>query len=48
MDDSLIEDDDLSLSRKSRLPGAGFFYPDSLDEEYADRRAREASRARRR
>jgi oligoribonuclease NrnB/cAMP/cGMP phosphodiesterase (DHH superfamily) len=42
MDDSLIEDDDLSLSRKSRLPGAGFFYPDSLDEEYADRRAREA------
>jgi oligoribonuclease NrnB/cAMP/cGMP phosphodiesterase (DHH superfamily) len=42
MDDSLIDDDDLSLSRKSRLPGAGFFYPDSLDEEYADRRAREA------
>jgi len=41
MDDALI-DDDLSLSRKSRLPGAGFFYPDSLDEEYADRRAREA------
>ncbi|MEF8855844.1 MAG: phosphohydrolase [Haloplanus sp.] len=42
MDDALIDDDDLSLSRKSRLPGAGFFYPDSLDEEYADRRAREA------
>ncbi|MEF8856490.1 MAG: phosphohydrolase [Haloplanus sp.] len=41
MDDALI-DDDLSLARKSRLPGAGFFYPDSLDEEYADRRAREA------
>jgi len=42
MDDSLIDGDDLSLSRKSRLPGSGFFYPDSLDEEYADRRAREA------
>jgi oligoribonuclease NrnB/cAMP/cGMP phosphodiesterase (DHH superfamily) len=42
MDDDLIDDGTLSLSRKSRLPGAGFFYPDSLDEEYADRRAREA------
>jgi oligoribonuclease NrnB/cAMP/cGMP phosphodiesterase (DHH superfamily) len=42
MDDDLIDADALSLSRKSRLPGAGFFYPDSLDEEYADRRAREA------
>ncbi|MFB6101516.1 MAG: DHH family phosphoesterase [Haloplanus sp.] len=41
MDDDLIDDDGLSLSRKSRLPGAGFFYPDSLDEQYADRRARE-------
>jgi oligoribonuclease NrnB/cAMP/cGMP phosphodiesterase (DHH superfamily) len=42
MDDSLIDDGDLSLSRKSRLPGTGFFYPDSLDEEYADERTREA------
>ncbi|MFB6157974.1 MAG: DHH family phosphoesterase [Haloferacaceae archaeon] len=42
MDDDLIDDDRLSLSRKSRLPGTGFFYPDSLDEEYAERRAREA------
>ena len=42
MDDDLLDSDALSLSRKSRLPGAGFFYPDSLDEEYADRRAREA------
>jgi oligoribonuclease NrnB/cAMP/cGMP phosphodiesterase (DHH superfamily) len=42
MDDDLIDSDALSLSRKSRLPGAGFFYPDSLDEKYADRRAREA------
>jgi oligoribonuclease NrnB/cAMP/cGMP phosphodiesterase (DHH superfamily) len=42
MDDSLIDTDALSLSRKSRLPGKGFFYPDSLDEEYADERTREA------
>jgi oligoribonuclease NrnB/cAMP/cGMP phosphodiesterase (DHH superfamily) len=42
MDDGLIDDDELSLSRKSRLPGTGFFYPDSLDEEYADERTREA------
>jgi len=42
MDDDLIDTDGLSLSRKSRLPGKGFFYPDSLDEEYAERRTREA------
>jgi oligoribonuclease NrnB/cAMP/cGMP phosphodiesterase (DHH superfamily) len=42
MDDDLIDDAGLSLSRKSRLPGTGFFYPDSLDEEYADERTREA------
>ena len=42
MDDGLIDDDGLSLSRKSRLPGKGFFYPDSLDEEYADERTRDA------
>ena len=42
MDDDLIDSEHLSLSRKSQLPGAGFFYPDSLDEEYADRRTREA------
>ena len=42
MDDALIDGDRLSLSRKSRLPGAGFFYPDSLDEEYADRRTEAA------
>ncbi|MFB6303607.1 MAG: DHH family phosphoesterase [Haloferacaceae archaeon] len=42
MDDALIDDDRLPLSRKSRLPGTGFFYPDSLDDEYAERRAREA------
>jgi oligoribonuclease NrnB/cAMP/cGMP phosphodiesterase (DHH superfamily) len=42
MDDSLIDTDALSLSRKSRLPGTGFFYPDSLDEEYAEERTRDA------
>jgi oligoribonuclease NrnB/cAMP/cGMP phosphodiesterase (DHH superfamily) len=42
MDDDLIDDDRLSLSRKSRLPGTGFFYPDSLDDEHADQRTREA------
>ena len=42
MDDSLIDTDTLSLSRKSRLPGTGFFYPDSLDDEYAEERTRDA------
>jgi len=36
MDDSLIDGDTLSLSRKSVLPGEGFFYPDSLDDERAE------------
>jgi oligoribonuclease NrnB/cAMP/cGMP phosphodiesterase (DHH superfamily) len=42
MDEELIDADSLSLSRKSQLPGAGFFYPDTLDEERADEQAREA------
>jgi oligoribonuclease NrnB/cAMP/cGMP phosphodiesterase (DHH superfamily) len=42
MEDELIDSGRLSLSRKSLLPGTGFFYPDSLDEEYAERRTREA------
>jgi oligoribonuclease NrnB/cAMP/cGMP phosphodiesterase (DHH superfamily) len=42
MDDELIESGRLSLRRKSLLPGAGFFYPDSLDEERADEQVREA------
>jgi oligoribonuclease NrnB/cAMP/cGMP phosphodiesterase (DHH superfamily) len=42
MDDALIETDDLSLSRKSLLPGKGFFYPDSLDEAYAERETQAA------
>jgi len=39
MDDSLIDADGLSPERRSLLPGAGFFYPDSLDEDRADERA---------
>jgi oligoribonuclease NrnB/cAMP/cGMP phosphodiesterase (DHH superfamily) len=42
MDDRLIDTEGLSTERKSRLPGTGFFYPDSLDDEYAERRVREA------
>jgi oligoribonuclease NrnB/cAMP/cGMP phosphodiesterase (DHH superfamily) len=42
MDDRLIDDAALTTARKSRLPGAGFFYPDSLDDEHAERRTREA------
>ncbi|ESP87523.1 DHH family phosphoesterase [Candidatus Halobonum tyrrellensis] len=42
MDDALIDTDTLSLERRSKLPGKGFFYPDSLDEDRAEERAREA------
>ncbi|KTG30599.1 DHH family phosphoesterase [Haloferax profundi] len=41
MEDELIDSSRLSLPRKSVLPGAGFFYPDSLDESRAEERARE-------
>jgi oligoribonuclease NrnB/cAMP/cGMP phosphodiesterase (DHH superfamily) len=42
MDDWLIDDDRLSLDRKSLLPGAGFFRPDSIEEEQAEREAAES------
>jgi oligoribonuclease NrnB/cAMP/cGMP phosphodiesterase (DHH superfamily) len=42
MDEELIDSSRLSLSRKSQLPGAGFFYPDPLDEERAEERVKEA------
>ncbi|SFR70068.1 DHH family phosphoesterase [Halogeometricum limi] len=42
MEDELIDSARLSLSRKSQLPGKGFFYPDSLDEDYAEERVKEA------
>ena len=41
MDDELIETDDLSLHRRSLLPGKGFFYPDSLDEDRTEERIAE-------
>ncbi|MHC3436987.1 DHH family phosphoesterase [Natrialbaceae archaeon A-gly3] len=41
MDAELIDDDELPLSRKSVLPGTGFFYPDSLEEDLAAERAQE-------
>jgi len=39
MDDRLIDDDRLSLERKSVLPGEGFFHPDSFEQEQAEREA---------
>jgi oligoribonuclease NrnB/cAMP/cGMP phosphodiesterase (DHH superfamily) len=42
MDDRLIDDDRLTLERMSVLPGEGFFYPDSLQEQQAEREAVEA------
>ncbi|QKG93045.1 phosphohydrolase [Halorubrum salinarum] len=41
MDDDLIDAGDAPRSRYTKLPGKGFFYPDSLDDERAERRARE-------
>ncbi|MFC6863573.1 DHH family phosphoesterase [Halomicroarcula sp. GCM10025817] len=40
MDDYLIDDERLSLGRKSVLPGEGFFFPDSFEEEQAEAEAR--------
>ncbi|MFC7097081.1 DHH family phosphoesterase [Halobaculum marinum] len=42
MDDELIETSALPLDRRSRIPGKGFFYPDSLDEDRSEERAKEA------
>ncbi|WP_253737665.1 DHH family phosphoesterase [Halohasta salina] len=42
MDDQLIDSSELPLRRRSLLPGTGFFYPDSLDEDRTEERAREA------
>ena len=38
MDEDLIDDATLSLDRKSRLPGTGFFYPNSLESDRDDGR----------
>ncbi|WP_327050983.1 DHH family phosphoesterase [Halomicrococcus gelatinilyticus] len=42
MEDWLIDDDDLSLERKSLLPGEGFFVPDSVEEAKEEQEAKEA------
>jgi len=42
MDESLIEQEEMSLARKSVLPGTGFFVPDEVDEERREREAVEA------
>ncbi len=42
MDERLIKSGDLPLRRRSLLPGTGFFYPDSLDEDRTEERAKEA------
>jgi oligoribonuclease NrnB/cAMP/cGMP phosphodiesterase (DHH superfamily) len=42
MDDWLIDDDRLSVERKSLLPVEGFFYPDSLEEEQKESEAVDA------
>ncbi|OYR40953.1 phosphohydrolase [Halorubrum sp. Ib24] len=42
MDDELIDEAGIPRSRYTRLPGKGFFYPDSLDEVRSERRAKEA------
>jgi oligoribonuclease NrnB/cAMP/cGMP phosphodiesterase (DHH superfamily) len=39
MDDWLIDDERLSLDRKSVLPGEGFFVPDSVEEDKAEAEA---------
>ncbi|WP_418281145.1 DHH family phosphoesterase [Halorubrum sp. DTA98] len=41
MDDELIDESGTPRSRYTRLPGKGFFYPDSLDEDRAEQRAKE-------
>ena len=42
MNDSLIDTSELSLDRRSVLPGTGFFYPNSLDEDRSEERAKTA------
>ena len=41
MKDRVIDDDTLSLERKSRLPGRGFFVPDDVSEAETEREMRE-------
>ncbi|MWV64111.1 phosphohydrolase [Halorubrum sp. JWXQ-INN 858] len=41
MDDELIDETGRPVSRYTRLPGKGFFYPDSLDDGHQEERAAE-------
>ncbi|MFB6078768.1 MAG: DHH family phosphoesterase [Halarchaeum sp.] len=41
MEDWLIDDETLSLERKSRLPGTGFFVPDEVEDAREDAEIRE-------
>ncbi len=41
MDEALIDESTIPRSRYTRLPGKGFFYPDSLDDDRAETRAAE-------
>ncbi|WP_227352850.1 DHH family phosphoesterase [Haladaptatus salinisoli] len=42
MEDWVIDDENLSLERKSLLPGEGFFVPDSFEERKEEQEAQEA------
>ncbi|ODR83119.1 recombinase RecJ [Haladaptatus sp. W1] len=41
MKDWVIDDENLSLERKSLLPGEGFFFPDSLEAQQEEQEAKE-------
>jgi len=41
MDEGLIDDERLSIERKSILPGEGFFYPDTVEETKREQEAAE-------
>jgi len=41
MEDWLIDDERLSIGRKSVLPGEGFFHPDSIEQQETEREAAE-------
>jgi oligoribonuclease NrnB/cAMP/cGMP phosphodiesterase (DHH superfamily) len=42
MDDRLIDDERLPVSRRSVIPGEGFFVPDSVEQQAEEQRAQEA------
>ena len=42
MDDEFLDTSRLPIDRRSRIPGAGFFYPDTVDEELKEQQAKAA------